>query len=344
MILHISYPAKFLPEYRDFIGRHFNSHQHHFLFLGSDGGHYIEASNCYFMPSNLTGYLKLFLYLLQAKKIILHGLFSEKLMLALTCIWWLPSKCYWVVWGGDLYGHLTEDYQKPSIAERLKKFIIPRLSGVITYLEGDFQRAKEWYGARSPKYHCIAYLSNVYRGDNLSFNVATSNLTELLVMVGNSADPSNCHTEILHKLNILQESANFKLICPLSYGDQSHALQVKALGESLFDEKFKALINFMPLNEYMQIIESIDIAVFAHKRQQAMGNTLQLLGAGKKLVIRRGTAQYELFSKLGVSFQTFEDFTLEPLSPSEALKNHKKIRTVFAETRLVEQWRAIFNA
>ena len=344
MILHVSYPEKFLPEYRDFIARHFDSGQHQFLFLGCGGRHHIEASNCYFMPPNVFGYLKLFLYLLQANKIVLHGLFSEKLIFALACFWWLPKKCYWVVWGGDLYDYQIDTHEKPSFVKKLKKFIASRLRGVVTYLEGDYQRAKEWYGVCSPKYHCFAYLSNIYRGGNLSREAAADNSTELLVLVGNSADPSNRHEDIFQKLKILECAADFKIICPLSYGDDSHAAHIKDLGERLFGGKFNALVDLMPLNEYMRIIERVDVAIFAHKRQQAMGNTIQLLGAGKKIVVRRDTAQYDLFKELGVSFEAFENFTLESLSHSDALNNHRIIKTTFTEQHLAEQWRAIFNA
>ena len=45
-----------------------------------------------------------------------------------------------------------------------------------------------------------------------------------------------------------------------------------------FWRKFKPLVDFMPFDEYLNLLAKVDIAIFNHKRQQAMGNTTILLG------------------------------------------------------------------
>lgn len=47
-------------------------------------------------------------------------------------------------------------------------------------------------------------------------------------------------------------------------------------GKELFGEKFIPLTEFMTFEKYLEFLGSIDIAIFAHKRQQAMGNTITI--------------------------------------------------------------------
>ena len=41
----------------------------------------------------------------------------------------------------------------------------------------------------------------------------------------------------------------------------------------------------MPFEKYLEFLSEIDIAIFAHKRQQAFGNIISLLGMGKKVYL-----------------------------------------------------------
>ena len=42
----------------------------------------------------------------------------------------------------------------------------------------------------------------------------------------------------------------------------------------------------LPLSDYLKILGKIDIAIFNHERQQAVGNITSLLGLGKKVYIK----------------------------------------------------------
>src|SRR5690606_3405679 len=96
------------------------------------------------------------------------------------------------------------------------------------------------------------------------------------ILVGNSADPSNNHLEILDKL-LPYKDADIQIYTPLSYGDQDHAKLVSEYGKKLFSEKFSPVTDFMKEENYLNFLCSIDIAIFNHKRQQGMGNITTLL-------------------------------------------------------------------
>ncbi|MFC6669723.1 TDP-N-acetylfucosamine:lipid II N-acetylfucosaminyltransferase [Marinobacterium aestuariivivens] len=163
--------------------------------------------------------------------------------------------------------------------ELFRRWVIPRIGNFITYVPGDFRLVKKWYGAKGTYKECLMYPSNVFVPIALT-DVERNIIT---VMVGNSADPSNNHKEILYQLTRLKDQ-EFKVVCPLSYGDAQYAEEITAIGRCLFGERFIPLRDFIPYQDYVKVLSEIDIAVFAHRRQQGMGNIITLLGLGKKSI------------------------------------------------------------
>lgn len=130
---------------------------------------------------------------------------------------------------------------------------------------------------------------------------------------------------------------------PLSYGNKKHAQAAIQQGQQWFGDKFKPLTEFMPFDEYLLLLGTIDIAIFNHKRQQAMGNTITLLGLRKKVYVRSDTAQSEFFNSLGVHFFDINDFNLNLLNAEDSCENNKKIKIYFSEEDLKKQCTAIFS-
>ena len=274
----------------------------------------------------------------QADKVILHGLFDIKLVLILFFTPWLLKKCYWVVWGGDLYVHqLGERNWKWKIKEFFRRPVIKNMGNLVTYIEGDVELARKWYGAKGQYRECIMYLSNVYK--ELDIPESISEITN--IQIGNSADPSNNHIEALEKL-LPYKDDDICIYVPLSYGDQIHAKKVTAQGKKWFGGKFIPLTHFMPFEDYLGFLGSIDIAIFNHKRQQAMGNTITLLGLGKKVYIRSDVTQWDFFQELGFEVSDISQIesTLSESDKQSALSNSIKIKSYFSKENLLNQLEA----
>jgi hypothetical protein len=99
----------------------------------------------------------------------------------------------------------------------------------------------------------------------------------------------------------------------------------------------------VPYEDYLNIIYNIDIALFAHNRQQGMGNLIQLLGLGKKVYLDSKTTQWKLCQNLGIKvYDVNGDINLD--IDSEELENNKKIvKKWFSIENLKKQWQEIFN-
>jgi hypothetical protein len=100
----------------------------------------------------------------------------------------------------------------------------------------------------------------------------------------------------------------------------------------------------MGFEEYTAYLSDIDLAIFNHKRQQAMGNIIGLLSLGKKVFIRSDISPWPYFKGKGFElFDTKLAWDLSPLSAESAVKNIKAASIAFNDTALSAAWQLVFS-
>jgi hypothetical protein len=352
VILHIASVEKFLPAFINFVNKNFDNEKHHFRLLGDKNKYPLnEHVNTKVRQPTLIHAIRHYCSIVKgvnkAEKVILHGLFDSRLVILLFMMPWVLKKCYWVIWGGDLYS-----FQKPKIRKRdkvkevLRSFVIKRMGYLVTYIPGDVALARDWYGAKGAYKECLMYPSNIVDEQFITneFERKESINEAISIIVGNSADPSNNHIEILEKL-VAYKNKNIRIVAPLSYGDKEHAKKVTAYGHKEFGNKFEAITDFIPLSEYQYILKHVDIAMFNHKRQQAMGNTITLLGMGKTVFLRSDVPQWSLFKGLGVNVKDINEAELfSQLVDTDSKRNIEIIKAYFNYKNLLTQYERIFTS
>tara|TARA_B100000674_G_scaffold436369_1_gene396537 strand:+ start:46 stop:1008 length:963 start_codon:yes stop_codon:yes gene_type:complete len=271
--------------------------------------------------ANIKSLLNLYFQLNSSHKIIIHGLFDWRTITIIAFMPWLLKKCAWIIWGYDLYVYQKKNKNwKEKIKEVLKHFLIPKIRYLVTYIEGDYHLAKKWYRAKGQRIHCLMYPSNLFIEDYFQ---KASHTNTVKIMIGNSADPSNEHEEVLKSLTTYKDE-DIQIYCILSYGDISHAKKITTLGQKIFGEKFVPILKMMDKPSYLKFLNEVDIAIFHHKRQQAMGNIIGLLGMGKKVYIRTGETHTSFFESLGARVYDLNHFDL-------TLKNESGNQKIIAD-------------
>ena len=333
--------AKFYKPYVNFINENFNPGEHYFMIekYANNSNEEKIGDNVEFIGIKL--YPKLIKRLYAADKIILHSLMSSRLVLILFFQPWLLKKCYWVIWGSDLYYHNKRNKSiKHLLYDKVRGCVIKNLHGIITYVKGTYELAKVWYSTKADFYPSILYLSNVFEENK--YNKQTD--SNKYVLIGNSADPSNNHKEVLMKIKTLNNEIS-KIICPLSYGDKQYKDEIIKVGNSLYGDRFEPLDVFLPYTEYLQLLGNVDIAIFNHRRGQAMGNIINLLGMGKKIYMRDDIATYHMLKDLGVVVYPINkgEITFE-MNQMIKNQNMRLIKEHFSYEKLREGWKNVFEA
>lgn len=342
-VLHVSYLDKFIPPFIEFLAQQENFAKHNFFLTGNEEKYPVKNRSNVSLAKNYSSKLAACIDLVKksyaADKIILHGLFDIKVIVLLFFQPWLLKKCYWIIWGGDLYSYqLAERNWKWQVREFFRRPVIKRIGNLVTYIEGDVELARQWYGARGHYRECIMYLSNVYHELPVPQEVHNT----IHIQIGNSADPSNNHLEILERLLPFRDQ-DIAIFAPLSYGNQEYAKTVIEAGTRMFGEKFHPMTDFMPFDQYLAFLGKIDMAIFNHKRQQAMGNTITLLGLGKKVYLRSDVTPWAMLEKSGVAAYSIADISLVPIDSASRERNQSAIRKNFSERKLLSQLKEIFE-
>ncbi len=341
-ILHIASGEKFVPPFINFVKENFSFSDHEFLLTKGMAQANLKISKNIKLLSagtrvaRLKHYFQILIKMHQADKVILHSLADITIVKILFFTPWLLKKCHWIIWGGDLYVYeLGKRNRRWKVREIFRRPVIKNMGHLVTYVEGDIDLARKWYGARGIYQESIMYLSNTYR----EFDTPKNASSTINIQLGNSANSSNNHIEILEKL-LPFKNQDICIYVPLSYSDQNHAKKVIAIGKELFGDKFVPLTEFIPFEEYLAFLGKIDIAIFNNSRQQAMGNIITLLGLGKTVYIRSDTTQWQLFKEKNIKVYDVNDF--------QSLENHchkyniSNVKQYFSKENLRNQLLELF--
>jgi len=280
----------------------------------------------------------------QSERIFLHGLFMHKVVKILFLQPWLLKKCSWIIWGGDLYSYRNEkNTLKSRLFEFIRSVVIKNMGALITQVKGDYELAVKWYKSKGNYRYSFTYPSNLYEKYD---SVATEKDTTITyIQVGNSADPTNNHIEVFNQLKKYKDK-QIKIICPLSYGDLDYRDEVIKEGEGIFGDKFIPITDYLPYDDYLKVLSKIDVAIFNHNRQQALGNITKLLGFGKKIYIRDDITTWEYMISHGLkvySINDVEDDILTPICSDIKTKNIQNVKNYFSESKLITDLEVLFS-
>ncbi|WP_394153246.1 TDP-N-acetylfucosamine:lipid II N-acetylfucosaminyltransferase [Vibrio maritimus] len=344
--LHVAYLDKFIPGFITLMRAHCPDGQYYFTYgvmndypyeEGKDSTHIERSTGA--LSTMRERYIPLLSKMYKAEKIVLHGLFDFNLIALLFFNPLLLKKVHWIIWGGDLYNFVSPD---DSLVGKIKFYIrrksIENFGFLLTYLDKDIELVREIYGAKGTHLECLMYTSNVYKQLEITKGIES----QINIQVGNSSDPSNNH---ISALNIIEPfiDNNVTVHIPLSYGDDGYSKQVAEYVAANHPERVECLHDFMAMDEYLSFLGGIDIAIFNHDRQQAMGNIITLLGLGKTVYLRPGTAQWELFSNQGIVVRSIESFDMALLTDDERDSNMALIKSLYSMEKLISQYKQLFQ-
>lgn len=297
-------------------------------------------------------------FLIKSNHIIFHGLFLRAWHYVILGMFikLFRKKTSWAIWGADAYQIYLEKEAKTkhTFTERVKKIFAKDFSYVVTGIPNDYQVAKKYYNLNSV--YINAFYPNPVNFDLLD-KTATSNSTskerkgKVVILVGNSASKTNNHIEILIALSKKYKNDSIQILCPLSYGDKDYSKEVIRVGKELFDEKFLPLTDFLSPNEYANLLNTVDVAIFNHRIQEGVGNLLALLYLGKAVFIRSDSPLWEFLSSLGVIvYDTVEliNGKVEKISSilnneRISIRNKEIIKEHFSEKNCVKLWNDFFD-
>lgn len=273
-----------------------------------------------------------------------HGLFEkwqEEIILH------TPSsvKVAWMFWGGEVYGlpHLHKQFLSPSakclltlkrLMYRLRRkqltedisyvsqVTFNRINYCITDSVEEFEYVNKHLGTNMQH---IWY--NYYSIEETVGALKDQTINDMHILLGNSSTFECNHLMAMRQLSRTGLMPTQQVILPLSYGDSWLRERLLKLGPRILRKHFRALTDYMPRDEYNQMMTSCGIVIMPHYRPQAFGNILTALWLGAKVFVSKKSISYPIFARLGLHVYTIEDdLTKEAISAplSAELQQHNR--------------------
>jgi hypothetical protein len=259
----------------------------------------------------------------------------------------IAKNCNCVFWGAELYRHGKADRQfKHYIAQVIHGLLISRFQAVKCLNSGDAKLVGKYL--KRKKVSVLAYPLIGFT-DKTKINASSERNRPIKILVGNSAAPSNEHSFALAQLSHLAREY-VEVIVPLNYGGNvDYIASIIAQGKAIFADKFIAYTEMLDKTAYDNLLTEVDLAVFAHNRQQGLYVAYAMLCQGKPMYLKQHTSSFLSLSDLGFFVQPTEQLDTHSFAKiqqqvSQLNQNNKTLmNNHFTEAALAPQWSDFLN-
>ena len=222
----------------------------------------------------------------------------------------------WIEWGADLYEFSIKENPnlKNKIAYYIRKTVREDVNSVVCIFPPDcevyrkkFQKSKAdiyyapYIGSRS------SYGINKTYSTKCRLTTTISKNEPVYIQVGHNGQKQLNHLEAL-KILTKYKDENIRLFLPLSYcGEKEYVNSIIEYLEKFFPNKYVILKDFMPKDEYFELLDRIDIAIFNTYRQTALSNIYRMIRNNVKLYMPNGSVMKEYFCSYGIPISGIEE-------------------------------------
>jgi hypothetical protein len=330
--------------------------EHHFVIssrrIYEKVAHY---QNVELRPNILKKEFKYFLEIAkQAKYIFIHSLsLSFYRMLSLRGA--VAKKIIWCVWGHDLYRRGLRSISNMPCSERLLtilyrilfiaifKYRIRQFHAIGIGFKYDALEVRRLFNripiVATP--YSIGYSVNDIANVLESKAGSEEKESPVRIMIGHSAYSFLKHEEVLYRLKAYEDK-NINIIIPLSYGDPSYAEYIEKIAKQLYPGKVETMRDILSLDKYLNLLANIDIAIFEHEHQSALGSIILLLYLQKKVYLKRAGIVSQGLKFEGIdTFDSNEIGTINFNELKNKPKTNERTRIIledYLDDRIIEKW------
>lgn len=266
------------------------------------------------------------------ERIIVHGMFSPRLVNYLYNNKHLLSRVYWCIYGGDLYAAPNDERNN---------YVRSNVHAIITTFD------KEEYEKRFGEKKTYDMVFNNPLSPYLLPPSGHVPGNPYRILINNSADETTLEAfDVLSKF----KDENIEIATILSYttfGSNNIIPKIIERGRELFGEKFKPVFEWMSQAGYVEYLSGIDVYASFQNRQQGVGNMSASMLMGKKVFIRSSVSTYIGYHANGIHVadtneienMSFEEFV--SLDDTIRESNIRILRSRMTEENQIKLWEKV---
>lgn len=361
-ILHL-FPADMAHIYRHyirFINEHFDASAHAFLLVSQGASETLEKA----IPESIRRYdnitlfdyddrrdrTSLFSRIDRGRLTLCHSLyFPVRLLVQMMLKPYRMRRLVWVSWGRDM---TSWSAPKGSLRRRIGYYFRCRVPYFVAIFEPDLATFQQNYRSGACTF-LAGYPVTIYSGlENLKEVVPSlphkiEQDLPVNVMIGHSSTDELRHLDVIRDLAHLKDH-NLRFYFPLTYGDSAYGDNVSGVATDVFGKKAICMRDSMPLEDYLNFLASVDIAIFNTERQIALGNIHPLLYMGKTIYLPHESVLSKHYRSHGVPIVDYESIATSTydtfVKSGDVSKSRAYVETYELDMdRFVSSWSDVFS-
>ena len=264
------------------------------------------------------------------------------------------KKIIWRTWGGNRLGALPYTRDRLSFLGIALKYItnhyvincVNHFAGIGIANSVDKIEIQKKFNRNIPLFR-MPYPNKLIDNTFLSKLNEKSNSKECInILLGHSGFKDDNHIEILKQL-IRYKDDNINVYLIFSYGDNEYIKTVKQYIKHNWKSKITIIEDFLPYQQYLDLLKTMDIAIFDGTYSYALGNIGVLLYLKKKIFLNRNGVIAEAFKSEHIPFvytdsissMTFSDFSKPIVYKSDSWKE----LSIHTYDQHIEEWNDIIE-
>ncbi len=321
---------------------------------------YQEFDNFVYLPNNrFQKAILIYRLMKQAKYIIFNSLLfnSDKYLIFIyLCCKRFLQKAAWMEWGADLYNWRRKGTDfKSKLLNYINYHIRKEIKVVGVTFEADDIEVHKQFGA-NVKCYFTPLPFGADRKEMLEKTYKHQDDKKFIrIQIAHNSLQVNNHIPILSRLETFAHE-NIQLVLPLNYGvfgigkqygGTQYRNSVILCAKSLFKDKVTIISKKMPLQNYLQYLRNIDIAIFDCERPIALANIYYMLYMGKKVYLPSSSVHYQFFKRIGLPIYATDDIphmSFDEFTRQENISNiHIYILDKFTPGKEIQFWGDFFT-
>lgn len=229
--------------------------------------------------------------------------------------------------------------EKKSYIERIIQ--IHKIDNLIInkYAQTEFNFLRKLFFEPKFKFSDGFYNLNFDYASTLNTKNALKITKKIKILLGNSATETNNHLDAMEFLKFSKS----ELYVPLSYGVPEYQNFIIEKGKLLFEDNFFPINNYLDRFKYVDFLNSMDVIVMYHNRQQAWGNIVTCLTLGKPIFLKKNNPLWDNIINMGLMCYDIKDFynydllELIQIEGKKRINNIEILKKIFSEEiRLIQ--------
>lgn len=239
-----------------------------------------------------------------------------------------------------------------SSEKKLIRKAIDRIQFISTVLPNEFLLFPGRIRKKAKYLHIQAGIGDLSNEETNEYT-RPGNFCAANVYIGNSADPSCNHLEVLDFLRNKGMSDKIKLTLQMCYGgSESYNKLVASSYNTVFKDNVLVQTEFLNSTAFNENLQSHNVFIFNNHRQQGMGAVFQALWQGGKVFLSTKNPAYSYFISNKVIVYSLEkdflnlssDEILEPLNYTEIVHNRNFFLNYYSPEKRIERAVTALNA